>query len=76
MCGIGSWTSRFFIYVYDPYKMKLMQQFKPGDYEKFMIFSEKLLVVRCENSFDVGKIMFNARAHFDSHGNVNKQNVR
>ncbi len=59
-----------------PYKMKLMQQLEPGDYEKCKIFLVTLLFMVCENCFNVRKIMFGDKAHFDLHGNVNKQNVR
>ncbi len=51
-------------------------QLEIGNYEKRLIFLETLLVIMCENGFDVGKIKFSDEAHFDMHGNVKKQNVR
>ncbi len=56
--------------------MKHAQQLEPDDYEKYMIFLEMLLVLVCEKRLDVGKIIFNDEAHFDLHGNENKEDVR
>ncbi len=51
--------------------MKL-EQLELGDHEKYIIFLEMLFIIVCENDFDVGKIMFRDKAHFDLHGKVKK----
>ncbi len=58
------------------YKMQVIRRLEPGDHEQPTIFFETTLTMIVDGHFDVANIMFSDKAHFDSFGNVNKQNIR
>jgi hypothetical protein len=59
-----------------PYKLQVVQKLEPGDPEQRMIFCETMLVMIVDEDFPVSDVFFSDEAHFDLHGNVNRQNMR
>ncbi len=59
-----------------PYKLQITQELLPSDRPKRFEFCTQMLDLLEEKEVNLEDIFFSDEAHFDLHGNVNKQNMR
>ncbi|CAK9826872.1 hypothetical protein ANTRET_LOCUS4642 [Anthophora retusa] len=58
-----------------PYKVQLVQELKPTDYEQRLVYAVRLQEVTSDNNF-IHRLIMSDEAHFHLNGFVNRQNCR
>ena len=61
---------------FHPYKLQLVQELLPTDFEASVIFSRHMLQLLNGDPNLLGNLVFSDEAHFHLHGGVNRHNFR